>query len=289
MQSILHSLFVRGNASDSPESLEEARAYYEEGLSLSRQLDSAYWRGVFLNSLGITFLFEGDYERATALFEEKKSELTWRRGAKGDLADSNDNLGWVALFSGNLARAKSLHEESLALFHELGDKRGTSDCLQGLACAAGAEGEPLRAAKLFGAAQALQEAMGIYRTPTEHTSEEPYLARARSQLDEAVWQKAFAEGQKMTLEEAIEYALAEEEPALPTSTAPKQPAGEQPTPLTPREQEVATLVTKHLSNRQIASYLTLSEHTIATHIRNILKKLGLHSRTQIAAYFREQR
>jgi non-specific serine/threonine protein kinase len=61
-----------------------------------------------------------------------------------------------------------------------------------------------------------------------------------------------------------------------------------PIALTPREQEVAILVAKHLSNRQIASELMLSEHTVATHIRNILKKLGLNSRNQIAAYFREQ-
>lgn len=46
---------------------------------------------------------------------------------------------------------------------------------------------------------------------------------------------------------------------------------------------------KHLSNRQIASELVISEHTVATHVRNILKNLGLHSRTQIATYFTEQR
>ena len=46
---------------------------------------------------------------------------------------------------------------------------------------------------------------------------------------------------------------------------------------------------KELTNRQIASELMLSEHTVATHVRNILKKLGLNSRNQIAARFREQR
>jgi DNA-binding CsgD family transcriptional regulator len=46
-------------------------------------------------------------------------------------------------------------------------------------------------------------------------------------------------------------------------------------------------VAKDLSNRQIASRLMLSEHTVATHVRNILKKSGLRSRTQIAAWFAE--
>jgi DNA-binding NarL/FixJ family response regulator len=92
----------------------------------------------------------------------------------------------------------------------------------------------------------------------------------------------------MGLEEAIEYALSEEDTVAPEPPAPGQTsAGAQPTPLTPREQEVATLVAQGLSNRQIATELMFSEHTVATHVRHILKKLGLHSRTQIAAYFTE--
>jgi predicted ATPase/DNA-binding SARP family transcriptional activator len=240
LQSTLHSLLVRGNSSDLPGNLDETRAFYEEGLTLSRQLGSAYWRGVFLSSLGITFLFAGDYERATALFEEKKSELTRRRRANSDLADSNDNLGWAALFSGDLARAKVLHEESLALFQELSDKRGTSDCLQGLACAAGSEGEPSRAAKLFGAAQALRETMGISRTLAENASEEPYLVRARSRLDEASWETAFAKGKAMTTQRAVEYALNEEETGPSASPASPVPPNDEPVgSLTRREREVA--------------------------------------------------
>jgi Bacterial regulatory proteins, luxR family len=45
--------------------------------------------------------------------------------------------------------------------------------------------------------------------------------------------------------------------------------------------EVDKLASRELTNRQIASNLMLSEYTVATHIRNILKKLGLHSRPQI--------
>jgi non-specific serine/threonine protein kinase len=109
-------------------------------------------------------------------------------------------------------------------------------------------------------------------------------------MDEASWESAFAAGQAMSFEEAAEYALSKEaDPDRPTFPASEAPSDDQPpVALTSREQEVAVLVAQGLSNRQIASYLTLSEHTIATHIRNILKKLGLHSRNRIAAFFRDQ-
>ena len=54
--------------------------------------------------------------------------------------------------------------------------------------------------------------------------------------------------------------------------------------LTDREWEVAMLVARGLSNRQIAAELVLSERTVDTHVSHILRKLGLVSRAQIAAW-----
>jgi DNA-binding NarL/FixJ family response regulator len=61
------------------------------------------------------------------------------------------------------------------------------------------------------------------------------------------------------------------------------PGGERTQALTRREQEVALLVARGLTNRQIALELSISEHTVASHVRKILKKLGLRSRAQISS------
>jgi len=55
-------------------------------------------------------------------------------------------------------------------------------------------------------------------------------------------------------------------------------------PLSPREREVAGLVARGLTNRQIADKLMIGERTVDTHVQGILAKLGFESRTQIAAW-----
>ncbi|HSG14235.1 MAG TPA: response regulator transcription factor [Gaiellaceae bacterium] len=54
--------------------------------------------------------------------------------------------------------------------------------------------------------------------------------------------------------------------------------------LTPREQEVLQLVAEGLTNKEIASTLFLSEHTVNFHVKNILSKLHLRNRAQAVAY-----
>ncbi len=93
----------------------------------------------------------------------------------------------------------------------------------------------------------------------------------------------------MGMEEAIEYALSEAEPIPPASPGRDQPsADEPPDTLTRREEEVAALAARGLTNRQIAQELVISEHTVHHHLTSILKKLGLRSRRQLAAWLNEQ-
>jgi tetratricopeptide (TPR) repeat protein len=187
---------------------ERAQQLYEEGLALSRELGGAELLGAFLISLGYAYLLEGDYDRATALNEEAV-ELFRKRGRRGNLQYALDNLGWAALLRGEQEKARALHEESLVLCRDLGDEIIASESLEGLACSAVARGEDEHATRLFGAAEALREAVGYHQTPRERSLREPYLTAAYFRVGEADWARAWEEGRSMAFEDAVAYALEE--------------------------------------------------------------------------------
>jgi DNA-binding CsgD family transcriptional regulator len=246
----------------------------------------------YLSNLGYEFMLQGDQERATTLNEEATT-LVRRHGQRGrprgPVKSPLERLGWATLLRGDQERAKTWYEEHLRLSQELGNKLIATESLEGLACAVGTKGEAERAAKLFGAAQALREAVGYQQPPSERAVQEPYLAAARSRLEET-WEAALAEGRAMELEEAVEYALSEDDSSMIASRIPGQTsATAHPSALTRREREVAKLVARGLTNRQIAKVLVLSERTVENHVRNILKKLNLSSRSEVAAKVEAQR
>ena len=95
----------------------------------------------------------------------------------------------------------------------------------------------------------------------------------------------------MNPERAIEYALLEEEEPEPPMlvTGQRPPHDKQAEKLTSRELEVALLVARGFTNREIASELSVSGSTANNHVARIWRKFGLRSRTQIAAWVAERR
>jgi hypothetical protein len=100
-------------------------------------------------------------------------------------------------------------KESLTLFQELGDKDGSVECIEGLAGVATVRGQFERAVQLFSASAAARAEIGAPWTPVERSRYEPMIAQTRSVLDETIWVTAWAEGQAMTLEQIITYAVQE--------------------------------------------------------------------------------
>jgi hypothetical protein len=87
------------------------------------------------------------------------------------------------------------------------DRRGIARCLQGLARMAVAHGQGARAARLFGAAEALREAMGIQLSCEEQEECERDFSIARSGLGESAFAAAWVEGRAMPVEQVVADAL----------------------------------------------------------------------------------
>jgi DNA-binding CsgD family transcriptional regulator/Flp pilus assembly protein TadD len=280
---VLDSLGVLASAKGDRE---QSMAYFSEALALSRETGNVRRIATSLGNLGITVLVHGDPEQATELLEESRA-LFRDIGDSSNVAISLMYSALAALAQGDHERVQALSEESLKLLQKAEDRQHIADYLEIMAGGAGAQGQTHRAARLWGAAQALREDIGVPLQPEARKLLGPYLATARSSLGEVAWQARLAEGRAMMPEQAIEYALFAEEPVASLPVAHRSGGGS--TALTPREEEVAALVARGLTNRQIASELSISEHTAANHIAKILRKLRLSSRSQITAWVTERR
>ena len=187
----------------------------------------------------------------------------------------------VAYAQGDHQLAAALNAESLVLCRELRTSWGTADCLDGLGWLAAAQGQPRRAARLCGAAAGLRDTVGL--SPIVRDEYERNLAAVRSGLTDKGFAAAWAQGQALTLEDAVREALAPGRADAPEAAAP----GGEPIRLTRREREVAALIAGGLSNPQIAAELVITRRTAANHVEHILNKLGFHARTQVAVWAAE--
>jgi predicted ATPase/transcriptional regulator with XRE-family HTH domain/Tfp pilus assembly protein PilF len=125
-----------------------ASALFERALALCRSLDDTQGIATTLNYLASVARDQGDYRRAISLFEES---LALRR-ALGDtrgIAASLNNLGLVARDRGEYERATRLHEESLALKRDLGDRLGVAYSRNNLGVVAREKGDFDQARRLF--------------------------------------------------------------------------------------------------------------------------------------------
>lgn len=266
---------------------EGAIALFEEAIPLGREAGEKWGPSGALAHLGSIYLGLGDFERAARSFEEG---LALSRDIGNRLGEATALYGLATAEQGRGGhdRAAELYAEGLVSAAEADDKANISYCLEGLAQAAMAQGKTERAAWLFGAAVASLEAAGgsLYPYAQDRSLYERAVGEVRSRLGEAAFSEAWALGSATSPAEAVEYALSGEQSVASGKTA--LPGGDialgQSVGLTRREEEVAILVARGLTNRQIASELSVSEHTAANHVAKILRKLGLRSRAQVAAW-----
>jgi len=143
-----------------------------------------------------------------------------------------------------------------------------------------AEGDAVGAFRLAGAVARLTESWPDRLSPAETEPPEQYLETASEALSPAARQAAWAEGAAMSLGQAVDYALHR---GSRDGNVPERTGG-----LTPRELEVAGLVARGLTNREIAAELVISGGTAKRHVENILTKLGMASRRELRLWQTQQ-
>ena len=245
-------------------------AHQEYTLALSLQRARGNPRGVAWAEydLGLVEFATGDAVTADRLIGGAHG---WFVGA-GDAwasAWTGSALGHVALHLGRPDEAGDLLHSALETYSRNGDQPGIVNCLIGLAGVASAGGHHDRALRLLAAAEAnrlavSQPAPGLdARASTVRAAAENALGPVAAGVR--------AEGARLPLAGAVRLAG---EPFPST-------AGDS---LTLRQTEIARLVARGLTNRQIARELGIAERTVDVHVSNIMARLGVHSRAAVATY-----
>jgi DNA-binding NarL/FixJ family response regulator len=264
--------------------LQRAAACYAEGLEIRRRLGDQRGTALSLQGLGFVARMQGDNSRAQSLLEEAL-RLFRVANDRFQIALTTGYLADAVFATGDLPRTRVILLESLDVLRALGARSRIARCLERWAAYAVAQGHAAAAIRLAGAADALRSALGDPLSATRLAERERMLLPARSALSDEAAKQEWALGRAMTMEEAIDLALdVVAEPSASRRDAPPAPAPDAGFPLTERQREVTALVARGLTNQEIASALVISPRTAETHVQNILTKLDLTSRSQLAAW-----
>ncbi len=249
----------------------QAAALLEEGARLARESGDSWNLARCLQALGDVRRSLGDHAVAGALYEESQARFMGI-GLQPDPGVIH-NLGYVALAGGDRLAARQRFVEAVELFRRIGDRRGMAECVIGLGCVASSTGDGAVAARLFAAGQAALAAMNSQLWMSNRGDYERWLLAAQARLSVAAFSGAWTVGAGWSLDGAVAFAL---------RSAAAVSAGSDDV-LTAREREVARLVARGLTNRQVAEALVVTEKTAANHLQRVLDKLEIHSRAQLAA------
>jgi DNA-binding CsgD family transcriptional regulator len=237
-------------------------------------------RAFCLADIGMTAWFAGSYEAAAAALHE-----SLRLGEGGDPWTRSHALWGLALVrlrTGEAAAAAGLARQALELMREVDDRSGVARCVEALAWASAAQEDWDHASRLTGAAEAVWRSIPAELPPPLRPYRDAYIGEAQQAIGCERWNARRAEGRDLDRRGAVSLALGEPER---DGRAPSQPprVADAP-PLTRRQQEVAVLIARGFTDREIAARLVISTRTAEYHVEQILSRLGFRSRAEIAAW-----
>ena len=204
------SALVLGRTASDTGDYPAAARRYAEAEALARAAGDGWILANILDNRAILAHREGDYRLSRRLREEVLAVRRAHRDPRG-IGVALGALGWVALAEGDTATARARLTEALSVLRDAGYVWGVPSYLGVLAQVTAVQGHPERAARLWGAAAAQGQALVGRPLRTDRGVELDQAASAlRAQLGDAAFDAAWAEGQAMTLEQAVAYALEED-------------------------------------------------------------------------------
>ena len=178
---------------------ERAARLNEETIELARAADERRVLSTAINNLGDLALHRGRYDDAAYWTSEAVAlarELRHREGLTLALL----NLGQACLHLGRQDEASASFEEAFALARELGYQEALAYALEGLAALLAARGEPVRAARMVGAAELLLEKLGASLDRAAQELHERTLDLARVDLSEELLAAHLREGRSLDVD-----------------------------------------------------------------------------------------
>jgi hypothetical protein len=113
------------------------------------------------------------------------------------------NLGYTAQHRGEPLKALELFREALSIQQKMDNRAGIAECLMGIAGVYAQQGQVQAGARLLGAAEALRASVGASLWPANGLEQDRILNQLKKSLDEQTFAAAWAEGQALTIEQAI--------------------------------------------------------------------------------------
>lgn len=291
-----------------------ARELVDEGIATGKETGSPFMATAEFYLANLAYI-EGDADLACHIYEQTLREASptaswlfvlfhgamgpaeWHRAA-GRLDDArhlldvvvrsaSDSGNAIALASSLLTRARLARDDgnrvsaegdchrALATFHAASARLETVAILELLGAIAGDLESWREAARLLATADAARTELGSARPAFDQRVYDAALARVQDGLDPSEFEEARADGLAMSLDDAVAYATRGRGERRRPSTGWES--------LTPSELDVVRLVAAGATNRDVGEQLFISTNTVKAHLSHVFAKLGVSSRTELAA------
>lgn len=199
-------LFVRGHLALLQKDTERAWEAFDECLSISRGYRNKPGILTALWNLSLVAQDRADYATARTLLVESLA-LARELGTQEMTAGSMMNLAAVLRLEGNLAEAERQYRDSAKIYQDIGSLPGIPWALEGLGKLAALAGHCKRAARLFGAAEALRERIARPLAPNSQEDYDRHIALLRMAMVPEAFAASWNEGRALSLDQAVEEAM----------------------------------------------------------------------------------